>query len=254
MKNTVIIATGLVASLLGTGCATKKYVAKVVTPVEQRVAGTENKNGEQDRTLATQGTQIEGVDKDLSATKGKLTETDAKAIQAGEAARTADQKAGTAQQSADRARQTAEGAVQGVNRVDQTLQALNKFNMAKSETILFAFDKAILTEDARTQLNELANQVKSLNRYVIEIQGFTDKTGLSTYNDALSQRRALAVARFLANEYKIPLRNISVLGSGYAQPVGDDKKPDGRKMNRRVEIRLWVPESESRTTSSGALQ
>jgi len=35
-----------------------------------------------------------------------------------------------------------------------------------------------------------------------------------------------------------------MLGSGYALPVADDKTRDGRKMNRRVEVRLWIPENQ----------
>ena len=64
------------------------------------------------------------------------------------------------------------------------------------------------------------------------------------------------MARYLANQYQIPVRTISTLGSGYAQPVADDQSRDGRKMNRRVEVRLWVPESESSKTtpSNGGAQ
>jgi hypothetical protein len=34
-----------------------------------------------------------------------------------------------------------------------------------------------------------------------------------------------------------------MLGEGYAQPVADDHTRDGRKQNRRVEVKLWVPEA-----------
>lgn len=255
MKTTGLMATGLVLSLLGTGCATKKYVAKTIAPVEQRVGGTETKNTEQDKTISEQGTQISGLDQDLSKTKEKLSDTDNKAQQAGEAAKAADSKAGAAQQAADGARQAADGAKtfaeQGLNRLDQSLQASNKYQMTKSESVLFGFNRDTLTDEGKTQLDEIANQAKSLNRYVIEVQGFTDKTGNATYNESLSERRAQTVARYLANQYQIPVRSITLLGSGYAQPVADDKTRDGRKMNRRVEVRLWVPESEGgKTTAS----
>ena len=253
MKNIAILATGLVV-VLSAGCATKKFVVKTVDPVQQRVAGAENRNSEQDKALGAHDAQFETVDRDLSRTKEKLGDTDVKATQAGEAAKAADQKAGVAQQSADQARQTADSAVQGLGRLDHTMQGLNKFNMAKSEAILFAVNRDTLTEDAKTQLNDLANQVKSLNRYVIEVQGFTDKRGSSIYNEALSERRARAVARYLANQYQIPLRDIAMLGSGYAQPVGDDKTADGRKINRRVEVRLWVPEVEAKPSTGATNQ
>jgi OOP family OmpA-OmpF porin len=256
MKAIGMVAGVVALTLVGTGCATKKYVAKTVSPVEQRVTGTEGKNVEQDKQIAAHGQQIEETDRDLSRTKEKLTDTDAKAAQAGQAAAAADQKAGAAQQSADGARQAADGAKSfaedGINRLGQTMDAMNKYQMVKSETVLFAVNQDKLTTDGKAQLDELSKQVSGLNRYVIEVQGFTDKTGDPIYNDTLSERRAQAVARYLANQYQIPVRNISMLGSGYAQPVADDKTRDGRKQNRRVEIRLWVPSNESaKNVSSG---
>jgi outer membrane protein OmpA-like peptidoglycan-associated protein len=104
--------------------------------------------------------------------------------------------------------------------------------------------------ESRRWREELAKSAGGLDRFVIEVQGFTDKTGSSTINERLSQQRAQEVARYLANEYKIPVRSISLLGSGYAQPVADDKTRAGRKLNRRVEVRLFVPEA---ATASKAL-
>ena len=255
MKITGMMTGALALSLFGTGCATKKYVAKTVAPVEQRVSGTETKNGEQDKQIASQGTQIQELEGDLSKTKEKLGDTDNKATQAGEAAKAADQKAAAAQQSADGARQAADGArsfaEQGISRLDVTVQNMNKFQMAKSESVLFAFNSDKLTADGKAQLDELANQAKGMDRFVVEVQGFTDKSGNAAYNDTLSEARAQAVARYLTNQYQIPVRDISMLGSGYAQPVGDDKTRDGRKMNRRVEVRLWIPQ-DSATKSAAA--
>jgi len=254
MKITGLLIGALALSLLGTGCATKKYVAKTVAPVEQRVSGTETKNGEQDKQIASQGTQIQEMDGDLSRTKEKLGDTDNKATQAGEAAKAADQKATTAQQKAEGAQQAADGAhsfaEQGFSRVDQTMQSVNKFHMVKSEAVLFAFNSEKLTPDGKSQLDDLANQAKGMDRFVLEVQGFTDKSGNATYNETLSEARAHAVTRYLANQYQIPIRNISMLGSGYALPVADDKTRDGRKMNRRVEVRLWVPENEANTSAT----
>jgi OOP family OmpA-OmpF porin len=249
MKLTSMLASAIVLSLVGTGCATKKYVAKTIAPVEQRVGGTETKNTEQDKTLSTHGTQIEEMDRGLSATKEKLSDTDAKATQAGQAAKAADQKADGAKQAADGAQRSADGArtyaEQGLDRLGHTVESMNKYQMTKSETVLFGFNRDTLTDEGKAQLDELAKQAGGLDRYVIEVQGFTDKVGSPTYNESLSERRAQAVARYLANQYKIPVRAISMLGSGYAQPVADDKTRDGRKMNRRVEVRLWVPESST---------
>jgi outer membrane protein OmpA-like peptidoglycan-associated protein len=256
MKFTGMFASALVLTLIGTGCATKKYVAQTVAPVEQRVTGTEGKNTEQDKQLSTHGTQIEEMDRGLSRTKEMLSDTDAKATQAGQAAKAADQKAEGAKTAADGAQQAANGArtfaEQGLDRLGRTVESMNKYDMVKSETVLFGFNKDNLTPEAKAQLDELAKQVNGMDRYVIEVQGFTDKVGSSSYNETLSERRAQAVARYLANQYKVPVRAITMLGSGYAQPVADDKTRDGRKMNRRVEVRLWVPESASSANRAAA--
>jgi len=254
MKLTGILAGAMALSLFSTGCATKKYVAKTIAPVEQRVTGTETKNTEQDKQIATQGTEIQDLDKSLSVTKERLGDVDNKATLAGQAAKAADQKAEGAQLSANSARQAADGAhtfaEQGLDRLGHTMEAMNHYQMTKSDTVLFGVNKDTLTADAKKQLDDLASQVNGLDRFVIEVQGFTDKSGPASYNDLLSQRRAAAVARYLTTEHKIPVRSISLLGEGYAQPVADDKTRDGRKMNRRVEVKLWVPETATKSVAS----
>ena len=129
------------------------------------------------------------------------------------------------------------------------MDAMNKYQMVKNATVLFATGQWKLDDEAKAALDDLAKQAEGLDRYVIEVQGFTDKTGPASFNDELSQKRADAVARYLNNEHKIPVRSIDTLGSGYAQPVADDKTRDGRKQNRRVEIRLFVPEAASATVA-----
>jgi len=267
MKTNLMMASALVLTLAGTGCATKKYVAKSVAPVESRVTGTETKNTEQDKQLADEakqigdhGQQIDALGTDLSRTKERLTDADAKAVAAGQAAQRAAERADGAQAAADGARSF---AAQGLQQADQrstqiehTMDAMNKFKMMQSETVLFSINQSTLSKDAKASLDELAKSADGLGRYVIEVQGFTDKTGSPTANEALSQARAAAVSRYLVNEHKIAVRNITTLGSGYALPVADDKTRDGRKMNRRVEIRLWVPEagSSSATVASAGGQ
>lgn len=256
MKNFVITTAAVALSLVGTGCATHKYVAKTVAPVKQEVDEAQAKNAEQDKTISTQGTEIQALDRDLSHTKEQLKDTDNKAAQAGDAARAADQKAAGAQQAADSAQQSANGAKtfaeQGLDRMGHTIDSMNKYQMAKSETVLFKVNSDKLSDEGKQQLDELAKQAQGMERFVVEIQGFTDKTGTATYNDELSQRRAETVARYLTVEYKIPVRNVTMLGVGYAMPVADDKTRDGRKQNRRVEVKLWVPQAESaRNVPSG---
>ena len=98
------------------------------------------------------------------------------------------------------------------------MQAMNKFQVAKEDSVLFSFNQDKLTTDAKAKLDEIAQQATGMDRYVIELQGFTDKSGSPTYNENLSEARVQAVARYMANEHQIPVRNISMLGAGYARP------------------------------------
>ena len=265
MKNTMI-AGSLALGLLGsTGCATHKYVAKSVAPVETHVSAVETKNdaknADQDKTIVDQGNQVAEVNRNLSRTKEQLTDTDSKATAAGQAAQEANQAAqqagqaaGSAQRTADTATLSAAQANQGVTRAEQTMVAMNNYQMTTSTTVQFNFDSSKLSADDKKVLDDFAKQADGLQRYVIEVQGFTDKTGPASLNEALSQARAEEVARYLANEHKISVRNIARLGSGYAQPVADDKTREGRKQNRRVEVRLFVPAAGSGSTTVAQAQ
>jgi outer membrane protein OmpA-like peptidoglycan-associated protein len=259
MKYTMITASLGLGLLGSTGCATHKYVANSVAPVETHISAVETKNdaknADQDKTIADQGSQATELDRNLSRTKEQLTDVDSKATiagqaaqQANESAQQANQAAGNAQRTADTARTSADQASQGVTRLERTMDAMNKYQMTTSATVLFALNSATLTTDGKKELDDFARQADGLQRYVIEVQGFTDRTGPASVNEILSEARAQEVARYLANEHQIPVRSIATLGSGYALPVADDKTRDGRKQNRRVEVRLFVPEAGSGST------
>jgi peptidoglycan-associated lipoprotein len=252
MKTTILIAGGLALSLMGTGCvATHKYVAKSIAPVEQRVSGTESKNADQDKQLATQGTQIESVDRDLSRTKERVNDVDTKAIAAGDAAKQADAKAQGAQTAADGARGLAQQGVERSTQVSRNLddykgnvdKNIYKYTMVKSETVTFGLNRKTLDKNAKEKLDDFGKSLNGMDRYVIEVQGFTDKTGDPAYNDTLSQERAATVARYLANEYKVPLHSITMLGTGVSE--GEQKTRAERAQGRKVDVRIFVPNQVS---------
>jgi OmpA-OmpF porin, OOP family len=259
MRNSLMMAGALGLVLVGTGCATKKYVAKTVSPVEARVSAVETKNTEQDKQIADHGQaiadqkkEIDEIGTDLSRTKERVTDVDNKATAAGQAAQQANQAAQAANQAAGNAQRAADQANQGVATAERTMVAMNKWDLSSSTTVLFPVGQSKLSKDAMAQLDDFAMKVAPYQRYQVEVQGFTDKTGPASFNDTLSAARADAVARYLANEHKIPLRSISTLGSGYALPVADDKTRDGRKQNRRVEVRLFIPEAGSGSTAQAS--
>lgn len=103
------------------------------------------------------------------------------------------------------------------------------------QDILFATDSAALTGSLQSDLYAMAS---NLNRYpnsTINVIGHTDNTGDATYNQALSQRRAQAVASVLINS-GVSASRIRSIGRGEDQPIASNLTPDGRQQNRRVEI------------------
>lgn len=107
--------------------------------------------------------------------------------------------------------------------------------------ILFGFDKADLSGEAKSNLNEL---VTILNKYPdtnIEIQGHTDNSGTDNYNEGLSDRRASSVATYLrANN--ISSSRVTTKGYGESAPKYSNDTEDGRAKNRRVEFLITANE------------
>src|SRR5690349_16604520 len=198
MKTTLTMAGAALLSLMGTGCvATHKYVAKTISPVESRVSATEQKNTDQDKQLADHAKDIDGLTTDLSRTKERVTDADAKAVAAGQAAQRSGERADNAQRSADGAQKAADGAQTTANRslqradvIEKNMVAMNKFDMVKTVTVLFPLNQSKLDKDAQAELDALAQMTEGKERFVIEVQGFTDKTGSAIANEQLSQARA----------------------------------------------------------------
>ncbi len=223
MKLIVSISTIAALSLLGTACARKKYVAQTVAPIDQ-VRETDTKKADQDQPISSH----KSIEEQAPRTQEQLGD------QAKVPAVEADRKAAAAVKAADTANTVANLA--------RALKETNRYQVLKSEMVLFPVNQSTLTDDAKSQLQSLAKSVEGLDRYMIEVQGFTDKTGSATVNQRLSEQRAQEVARYLANKYKIPPRSISMVGNGYASPAMDSTTREGRMMNRRVEVRLYVRE------------
>lgn len=93
-----------------------------------------------------------------------------------------------------------------------------------------------LTPEGKKRLAEVAQAIKDDPRS-LTIVGHTDATGSKQANKKLSEQRAKAVGDFLVAE-GIAETRIKTLGMGSEQPIADNRKPEGRALNRRVEIIL----------------
>jgi outer membrane protein OmpA-like peptidoglycan-associated protein len=151
------------------------------------------------------------------------------------------QVANLAKGGAAAAQETAEVAVDGVNKTNDRISSLDDYDVRKSDSVNFRVGSAVLSPEAKAKLDEIATQAKNEKGFVIEVRGFASSDGSENLNRQLSQRRAEAVLRYLAENHDIPLRRIVLpFGYGEAMPVADNTTRDGRQQNRRVEVSILV--------------
>jgi outer membrane protein OmpA-like peptidoglycan-associated protein len=109
--------------------------------------------------------------------------------------------------------------------------------------ILFDTGKAELKPAAKTNLKEMANIMKKYPENVLNINGYTDITGTTAFNEQLSEYRAESVKKQLVAA-GIPESVINTNGLGPQNPIADNDTTAGRRQNRRVEIEITVDESK----------
>lgn len=199
----------LVASLAVTGCATKKYVAREVGGVNQKVDGL--------------STTVEQTQERVKRTEVRIDEVN-QTSQAGIA-----EAKGSAAQAMTKATD-AEKAAKGKLIYTVTLS---------NDKVTFPVNRAIVSDEAKALIDEAIAALKAENKGVyFEIEGHTDATGPDEYNLKLGEDRAMAVRNYLHDQHGIALNRIQVISYGETKPVADNKTRDNRAQNRRVVIKV----------------
>jgi OmpA-OmpF porin, OOP family len=219
-----VIEATIIASvmLLLAGCATKKYVAQQTDPINAKVNEVEK--------------QAQGTQKQLESDEPKISA-------AAEKADSADARAGDALGRADAASKKSDQVKSDVRaELNERIANLDDYKPAGDVVVLFKFNSAKLTDEAKQQLDQLG-KVGSMKRYFVAIEGFTDKTGTPEYNLELSRRRAEAVQTYLVSQRNVPVYRIQIVGLGKDKPVNDEKTRDDREKNRRVQVTIFSADS-----------
>lgn len=136
----------------------------------------------------------------------------------------------------------------GTSDLDGTVSTSRTGNVARvtlDADVLFAFDRADLSPAAGGRLAGTADALPA-STGPIAVDGYTDAEGDTGYNQALSERRARAVAEALGRRQPGVAARIVARGHGSADPVAPNRKPDGsddpqgRAANRRVTVTYTV--------------
>jgi peptidoglycan-associated lipoprotein len=202
----------LAVALALAGCAKKSYVQREVVEVNKKVEAVSADVERTQQRVQQSEVRIDAVDKSaqsgISEAKGSASAAMSKA------------------ENAEKVAQEAKGKL--VYTV--TLS---------SDKVRFPLNKAEITDQAKSMIDEAVTPLVNANRGVyFEIEGHTDSTGDAAYNFKLGEERAMAVRDYIAKTYSIALNRLSVISYGAEKPVTDNKSKDDRAQNRRVVIRI----------------
>ena len=116
------------------------------------------------------------------------------------------------------------------------------------EGVTFDVASTALQPGFRTTLDQVAQSLNQYPNSLIDVYGHTDSTGSDQYNQALSEGRARTVANYLTMQGVSGAR-IRSQGFGETLPVADNNTEEGRRRNRRVEIKI-VPISQDQVQAA----
>ncbi|HLJ48426.1 MAG TPA: OmpA family protein [Bryobacteraceae bacterium] len=254
-KVQAMLATAAIVSLGSWGCATKKHVREAIAPVQQQV------NDVQKQTSDNK-TAIGDLDRQVATADEKATDAGRRASDAAKAAADANTAAQEAQQRADSANTLAQQVNSRADHLEQNFANLDNYTLVNTQQVFFKVGQSVLTKDAKDQLDTAIANMSNPHNIIIEVEGFTDRTGSKSYNLELARRRADAVVRYLTVEKNIPLREIRQLGVGSDFPNAANKTRAERKENRRVDVKVYAlnlsgtagasASSDANRTNSGA--
>jgi len=212
--------------------ARKKYVQRQTAPIRDRV-------NELDELTSANSKMIKDVDS--RAQQGiQLASSKADA---------ADQHAIDAGNKAQLAQQTATQANSRLTNVEQVVGNIDQYKPGAQTEIRFRPGQTVLSENAKSALDQMATPLKSQRGYIIEVQGFSSGKGQAAITT--SQKMADSVVRYLVLNHEIPVYRIFVVGMGNApmQTASVEDAKAKRNSGGRVEISLMKNDLEQLASS-----
>ncbi|HVT03410.1 MAG TPA: OmpA family protein [Thermoanaerobaculia bacterium] len=127
--------------------------------------------------------------------------------------------------------------LQQIQGVEVNRTANDELNVVLKNDVLFDTGSYALRSESRSTLSEMGRVFNRYSDSTITVEGHTDSVGSDDMNQTLSERRASSVRSYLVNE-GVPSSRIIAHGYGETQPKASNNTPEGRQLNRRVEIHV----------------
>ena len=118
---------------------------------------------------------------------------------------------------------------------------IDQYNVKGTTNVNFDTGKWNLTEQAKADLCQAAQQANSADNALLLVVGYTDSVGEEEFNQELSEKRANRVVNYLqqACGWK-PYRMLTPTGMAEADPAADNSTEEGKAQNRRVAVNILV--------------
>lgn len=113
-----------------------------------------------------------------------------------------------------------------------------------TEQTAFDFDSAQIKPGFNSTMDKISNVVNRYGKTHLTVVGHTDNVGTDQYNQRLSEQRAQAVSQYFNRQGVIPER-LAAEGKGESAPRTSNATPEGRRLNRRVEVYIEPIVAES---------
>jgi OmpA-OmpF porin, OOP family len=105
------------------------------------------------------------------------------------------------------------------------------------ENVYFDFAKATIKRESFEELDNLVSFMKTHKKEIIEIGGHTDNVGDEKENKVLSLKRSEAIVTYLTKR-GIDAKRVKAVGYGEEFPIASNETDEGRKLNRRTEVKI----------------
>lgn len=136
------------------------------------------------------------------------------------------------------AEQRASAALASLQQIANVKEDARGITVTISGSVLFRTGESLLLPVALHDLDRVGDALEDLaDKSTIVVEGHTDSSGSSSYNRGLSQARADTVRNHLIGRGIDPAM-IRAVGKGEDEPIADNRTPEGRANNRRVEIEV----------------
>jgi outer membrane protein OmpA-like peptidoglycan-associated protein len=223
--------------MVNVSCATKKDVREAIAPVQDQANKTRDQVDALQKQADAHKQAIGDLDREVATAGEKATDADKKATEAAEAAAKANAAAAEASRAADAAAALAHQVEQEVSSLNQSLQ---NYKLVSTEQVFFGISQSSLSNEEHRKLDGLAEKIVGMKDYIVEVEGYTDSIGDKMRNRELGAKRADAVVHCLSVEHAVSLRVIRQLGVGSDFPGADNSTREARRLNRRVELKIYV--------------